>query len=115
VALENVLLNLLLIPFLSLVGAAAGTSFSTALVAVVIVTVAQRTVGRVDWRRVLLSTGLGSIASGVAMLVLKDSLPVAIAVGAIVYVAVFVLVERVVFRTELDYFLDLTRGSAVEN
>ena len=59
VALENVLANLVLIPWLSLDGAALGTSISQLLVAVALVAFARRTIGRIRWGRIAGGPGAG--------------------------------------------------------
>jgi O-antigen/teichoic acid export membrane protein len=112
VAVENILLNLYLIPVHSLKGAAIGTSISYVLVLCSVLFFARRTAGPVDWRRILLSSGLASAASGLAMWALRDEFWAAVAAGATVYVVAFLAVERFVFGTTFRSFVEIARGNA---
>jgi O-antigen/teichoic acid export membrane protein len=109
VAAENIALNLVLIPWLSLNGAALGTSISTALVAVGLVAFARY---RVDWARVLGGPVLASAAAAVVMFLLRDDLAPAVAAGALVYLAVLFLFERRIFPDDARAVLDLLPGRA---
>jgi O-antigen/teichoic acid export membrane protein len=97
VAVENVLANLLLIPRFSLNGAAVGTSISELIVAASLLFFAQRTSGRIDWRRTFGSPVVASCLAAVAMAALSAQLALAIAAGAAVYVGVLILLEQLVF------------------
>jgi O-antigen/teichoic acid export membrane protein len=107
VAVENVAGNFVLIPWLSLDGAALGTSLSTVLVAVALVASAQH---RVDWGRALGGPVLASAAAGVAMLLLRDNLAEALVAGAVLYLGVLVLFERRLFPEDARAVLDLLPG-----
>jgi O-antigen/teichoic acid export membrane protein len=112
VALENIILNLFLIPLWSLDGAALGTSVSYVIVLAITITFALRTIGAVNWTRVLLSTGLASAGAGFAMLAMRDSFFPAVVAGTVTYLTAYVVVERAVFGTRLGSVVDLVRGSA---
>jgi O-antigen/teichoic acid export membrane protein len=97
VAAENVLLNLVLIPRLSLEGAALGTSISELLAASILVAYSVRVTGRPAWTRVLAGPVLASAVAAAAMVWLREEVIVAAAAGAIAYVALLIAFERVVF------------------
>jgi O-antigen/teichoic acid export membrane protein len=106
-ATENVLLNLVLIPWLSLDGAALGTSISTVLLAGALVFFTQRTTGRVDWGRVAAGPVLATLAASGAMVLLRGSFAAAIVAGAAVYLAVLFLAERAMYPDDARAVLDL--------
>ena len=112
VAVENILLNLVLIPAFSLRGAAAGSSISYVIVLIVVLTFARRLAGPVDWKRILLSSVLASAAAGAAMWFLNDSFFAAVAAGVMAYVGVFLVVERLAFGTTLRSLAGLVRDPA---
>jgi O-antigen/teichoic acid export membrane protein len=106
-AAENVLLNLVLIPWRSLDGAALGTSISTVLLAGALVFYTQRATGRVDWSRVAAGPVLATLAATAAMVLLRDSFAVAVVVGAAVYLAVLFVAERLLYPDDARAVLDL--------
>jgi O-antigen/teichoic acid export membrane protein len=112
VAIVNIVLNLILIPAFSLRGAAINSSISYVIVLVVVLTFARQTAGPVDWKRILLSSGLGSAAAGAAMWLLDDTFALAVAAGVAAYVSVFLLVERIAFGTTLRSLVGLVRDPA---
>ena len=97
VAVENIALNFLLIPWLSLDGAALGTSISEGLAAFVLVAGAARAAGAFSWARVVAGPALASALAGVTMALLAPDLLLAAAAGAVVYVAALVAFESVVY------------------
>jgi O-antigen/teichoic acid export membrane protein len=97
VAVENVLLNLVLIPRLSLEGAALGTSISELLAAAILVAYSMRVTGRTAWTRVLAGPVMASSVAAAGMVWLREDLLVAAAAGALAYVAVLTAFERSVF------------------
>ena len=107
VAAENVLANLVLIPWLSLNGAALGTSISTALVAVALVVFTQRLAGGVDWRRVATGPAVATLTAAGTMLILRDSFPAAVVAGGVVYVGVLYAAERLLYPDDARAVLDL--------
>jgi O-antigen/teichoic acid export membrane protein len=106
---ENVLLNLILIPRLSLRGAALNTSISEVLVAGALVVFAARAAGPIRWRRSLAGPVAAAAGAGIAMWVLRDAFWVAAAAGAAVYVVVLVAVERLAFPDDARALLGLAR------
>jgi len=109
VAAENVLANLVLIPWLSLDGAALGTSISTTLVAVALVVFTQRMAGGVDWRRVGTGPVVAALTAAGVMLVLRDTFPAAVVAGAVVYLGVLYSVERLLYPDDARTVLDLLK------
>jgi len=107
VALENVLANLVLIPWLSLDGAALGTSISQLLVAVAVVAFAQRTIGRIGWARIAGGPVVATFLAAVTMVALQDELAVAVAAGTAVYVVTLALFERLLFPDDARAVLNL--------
>lgn len=107
VAVENIGLNFVLIPKLSLNGAALGTSLSQFLIAAPFIVLAQRIAGRLEWTRVATGPVLATLAAAGAMLVLKNNLAVAVPAGAAVYVTVLVLLERRLFPDDARAVFDL--------
>jgi O-antigen/teichoic acid export membrane protein len=112
VAIENILLNLYLIPKYSLKGAAIGTSISYVIVLCVVVSFAQKTAGAVDWRRILLSSVVASAAAGLAMWLLHDKFFAAVGAGTVAYLGTFLVVERLAFGNTLRSLLGIVRGNA---
>ena len=107
VALENILLNLVLIPTLSLEGAALGTSISQLLVAIAFVTASQQAVGRIAWRRVLAGPVAATVLATAAMVLLRENFWVALPVATLVYVAALVAIELVLYSDDARAVLDL--------
>jgi O-antigen/teichoic acid export membrane protein len=97
VAVENVALNFVLIPWFSLEGAALGTSISEFLAAAILLLGAARTVGARPRVRVLAGPALASALAAVAMALLADELLLAIAAGGVAYVAALVAFESAVY------------------
>jgi O-antigen/teichoic acid export membrane protein len=112
VAAQNILGNLVLIPWLSLDGAALGTTFSQALLAATILIVSLRSTERLAWTRMLSGPVVASVVEAVVMLVLRDEFAVAIVAGAAVYVASLTLFERSVFPEDARIFWRLLRRRA---
>jgi O-antigen/teichoic acid export membrane protein len=110
VAAENILANLVLIPWLSLEGAALATSSSQVLVTMALLAVARQAAGRVEWTRIVAGPALGTVAATLAMLALRDSLAAAVAVGAVAYLGVLFVFERRLFPEDARAVLDLLPG-----
>ena len=83
VAVENILANLVLIPWLSLDGAALGTSISQLLVSVALIVVSQQAAGGIQWARVAGGPILATLAATAGMVVLRDDFAAAVAAGAV--------------------------------
>jgi O-antigen/teichoic acid export membrane protein len=98
VAVENIAANFVLIPWLSLDGAALSTSISQAILAVATTALAHRLAGGLDWTRMLAGPTLAGVASGGAMLALREEpLIIAAGAGALVYAGVLVAFERIAY------------------
>ncbi|HMI99921.1 MAG TPA: flippase [Gaiellaceae bacterium] len=109
VVIQNILLNLFLIPRWSLNGAAAGTSISQVLATGALVYLSLRTVGRLDWRRMLAGPVVASVVAGVAMATLQGSIVAALAAAAVLYAASLVVFERFAFPDDARVLFDLAR------
>jgi O-antigen/teichoic acid export membrane protein len=107
VALENILLNLVLIPALSLDGAALGTSISQLLVAVAFVAASQRAVGRIAWRRVLAGPVAATVLATGAMVLLREHFWAALSAATIVYVVALVAIELALYSDDARAVLEL--------
>jgi O-antigen/teichoic acid export membrane protein len=110
-AVENILANLVLIPWLSLDGAAIGTSLTQLLVAVAMLSFARDLTAGCDWRRALAGPVLSTSLAVAAMALLRDDLLLGAATAAVVYVGSMVAFERAVFPDDARTFLDFVRRS----
>ena len=98
IAAQNILGNLVLIPWLSLKGAALGTSLSQLLLTTWLVWKAREAVGgRLHWRRILVGAALASMVAGVSMLLLRSTLGLAIAAGGLTYLLTLTAFEFVAY------------------
>lgn len=102
VAVENIALNLFLIPRFSLQGAAVGTSISELLVAGLLITLAGEMHGRLEIRRMLAGTVLGSVAAGGLLAILHDTPLVAVPLAALAYLTVMLGYERLAFPEDFS-------------
>jgi len=107
VTLENIVANLVLIPWLSLNGAALSTSISQLLVAVAFVAFAERAVGALDWTRIAVGPVLATLLATGAMTALRNELVLAVTAGAAVYAVALVLFERFLFPEDARAILSL--------
>jgi O-antigen/teichoic acid export membrane protein len=107
VAAENVLANFVLIPWLSLDGAAIGTSISQLLVAIAFVVFAQRTAGQIGWVRIAAGPVVATILAAATMAVLREDFAAAVAAGTVVYLVALVLFERFLFPEDARAVLNL--------
>jgi hypothetical protein len=96
-----------LIPCLSLDGAALGPSISQPLVTVVLLAFAHRAAGGLDWSRVAAGPVAATLAASGGMVVFRDELAIAVVAGAALYVAVIFLFERFLFPDDARAVLDL--------
>ncbi len=94
VAIENISLNLVLIPAFSLDGAAAGTSISSVLTSAAMLFFALRVSGGVDAGRVVTGPALATGAAAATMYFLHDHLGLAVLVSVPVYVGLLGAYER---------------------
>lgn len=102
VGVENIVVNLFMIPRYSLLGAAAGTSVSEVLVAAALIALAGELYGRLELRRMLAGPVLASVVSGVLMFLLRHSLVAAVPIGVIAYLAMLFSYERVAFPDDFS-------------
>lgn len=94
VAAQNVLGSFVLISLFSLEGAAVQASITQGLLAVAFVALAQRTVGAVDWVRILAGPIIGGAAAGALMLAFASVPIAAVVVAAVTYAAALIAWER---------------------
>ena len=94
VLVQNIATNLVLIPSHSFRGAAAGTSISELLVAVVLLVASMPLHGRLHARRMLAGAVIGAAGAGAVMWACRDALPAALVAGPAAYLAVLFAVER---------------------
>ena len=111
VALENILLNLFLIPAFSLNGAAFGTTLSEVLLAGGAFILASRAAGGARVTRAFTGACAGGLASGAAMALASNSLIVGGALGLIVYTAVLLAVELRLYPEDVRALVQLVRAS----
>jgi O-antigen/teichoic acid export membrane protein len=109
-AAVNLGLNLALIPPLEANGAALAMLLSTLVYAAAAMTLAVRLVRGVSWAQMAVPPLAAGLAMAAVMAALAGVLPVALVAGAVVYVATYVAVERVVSPSDLDFALGLVRG-----
>jgi O-antigen/teichoic acid export membrane protein len=101
-AVENIALNLWLIPEFSLLGAAAGTSISELLVAGALIYLAGDLHGRLHIRRMLAGPVLASAMAGALMFLLRHKLAVAVPVGVAAYFLTLLSYERIAFPDDFS-------------
>ncbi len=109
VAALNIALNFLLIPWLSLEGAALSALVSQVLLTLLFLGYATRSAGGLDPGRVFAGPLLASVLSAIAMLALRDDLVPAIAAGAVAYVLALVIFERLAYPDDAQAILDFVR------
>ena len=97
IAVENILLNFVLIPSHSLYGAAFGTSLSQLLLSAIFMWVAVRYLGGLGWIRVLTGPVLAGGLAAVVAALLYDHFGIAVVAMSVTYVAVLLGFERRVF------------------
>jgi O-antigen/teichoic acid export membrane protein len=97
VTVENIAANFLLIPWLSLYGAALSTSISQIILTAWLIVLARRTAGDVPWPRVLSGPALAAGAAALAMAALRDRIGFAMAAGAVSYLALLLAFELRVY------------------
>ena len=110
-AVVNIGLNLALIPSLDEVGAALAMLISMVVYAIIAMAIAQLEVGRIRWVSMITAPLAAAVALAVPLLALGSSLPLALIVGAPVYLAAYVIVDAIVDRDDLRFVIDLVRTS----
>jgi O-antigen/teichoic acid export membrane protein len=106
-AVVNIGLNLALIPSLEESGAALAMLLSLIVYVAIAFTQARIEVGPMNWVSMLAAPAVAGATMALPLLLLSGVWPLAIAVGVIVYVAVFVAVDRVVDPDDLKFVVDL--------
>lgn len=114
VAAQNVVLNLILIPPMSYLGAALSTTISETTRAVVLMWYAVRSTGPIRIARVFLAPMVGSAAVALVALVAGSSL-VTLVLAMMAYLGLAVAVERFAFPADARFLRDavLRRGPTV--
>ena len=110
VALENILVNLVLIPTHSLYGAAVGTSISEGLAACALVWAARGCGGTARFGRVFAGPALAAAVAGAAMWALRWELWAATVAGAFAYVLTLIAFERLVYPDDAEALLSSVRS-----
>lgn len=113
IALENIAGNFLLIPSLSLDGAALGTSISQTLVTIPLLFYSAQVCGGLQWSRMFAGPATAGAACGLTMFALSSIPAAAVAASAIVYIAVFASFEHKVFPDDAQGALALLLRRAV--
>lgn len=107
-AVENIVLNVILIPTYSLVGSAAATTITEVSRAVVLGGFALTTVGRISYSRVVVGPLLACGAMAIAWALLGEALWVAGVAGA-AYVAAVLAIERLLHPGDVSDILAIIR------
>jgi O-antigen/teichoic acid export membrane protein len=106
----NVALNLALIPSLHERGAAIAMLVTEAVFLVLAFRLAVRAIGaRIDWLSMTAAPLLAGLAMAAATLALRHTPGVALAIGAVVYPATFVLAERLISPDDLAFVRDFAQ------
>lgn len=108
-SLENVLLNLVLIPKWSLNGAALGTSISEAIITVVFVAICLREFGSIKWIRIVMGPLLATVFAMATLGMLQDTFAIALVSGSIVYVGSLLAFEYLVYPSDARVLSMLAR------
>lgn len=105
----NIALNLILIPWLSLDGAALATSVTQVLITVPTLFYARQAAGDIRVVRVLGGSLLAAAVAGTTMGLLHDSLGLALGLGLAAYALVIIAFERAVFPEDAAVMRSLLR------
>ena len=97
-------------PALSLTGAAIATSISDGAAAVVLIALAVRTVGGLDWRRIVLGPAIAAGVASATMAALDQVPALAVAAGGTAYLAMLWVFERRVFPEDARVVRDFVLG-----
>lgn len=107
VAIGNVIANAIMIPRYSLIAAAINTTVFEALSVVLTVAVARRICGPLPWIRIAAGPVVAAAAAAVPMALWSDSLAPAAITGAVVYLVMLFLIERLAWPDDLGALRDL--------
>lgn len=107
VAAENILANFVLIPWLSLKGAALGTSISQVILTIWLLAHARRTIQeKIDWKRLLIGPAAATAAAGLVMAAIGSPVAFAVGAGAVTFVALLALIERAAYPQDVRVVVD---------
>ena len=109
-AVVNIALNVILIPPLEAEGAALAMLGSMVLYVAIALKLAVLEAVDVAWIRMLAAPLLAAVAMVPPLLALSEIWAIAAGLGAIVYLAVYAVVERVVDPDDLRFVVDLVRS-----
>lgn len=105
----NVILNVLLIPSLEEVGAAIAMLATELVFVVFVLHAASARVGGLDWRSMLTAPLAGGVLMLVLTLLVDLPLGIELALGGALYLAAFVVVDRVVDPGDLRFVVGILR------
>jgi O-antigen/teichoic acid export membrane protein len=108
-ALFNIALNLALIPAYEEAGAAAAMLLTELVFGALVLAIASRRVGGLQWGSMLAPPALAALAMVLAMLPLRSAPAASLGVGTAVYVAAYVLLERLISPPDLAFVLSMIR------
>ena len=108
-AVANVGLNVALIPSLGGAGAALAMLLSMGLYVAIAFTLAMFEVGRIRLLSMLAAPALAAVAMVVPVLLLSGMWPLAVGSGAILYLAVYAAVDRLVDPDDFKFVVDLVK------
>ncbi len=108
-AAANLGFNLALIPLWDENGAALAMLLSTLVYIVPAMTMAVRSVRRIDWGAMLAPPLLAGAVMALPMAALSGLLPVALAAGALVYLVAYIVLERVISPDDYDFVVGMIR------
>jgi O-antigen/teichoic acid export membrane protein len=108
-AIANAGFNLALIPLLEENGAALAMLLSTLVYIVPAMTMAVRSVKRIDWTAMLAPPLLAGAAMALPMAALSGLLPVALAAGGLTYLVAYVLLERLLSPDDYEFVVAMVK------
>jgi len=109
-AVENIAANFVLIPWLSLNGAALNTTLTEVMLVVAVVGAASRLTGGIDWRRILSAPLVAGAVMAMVVLALRWEPALALAAGLTVYGLILVALERALYPEDAQTILNFVRG-----
>ena len=108
-AVANLGLNLALIPLYDENGAALAMLLSTLIYIVPAMTMAVRSVRRINWTAMLAPPLLAGAAMALPMAALDGMLALALAAGSVVYLAAYVVFERLLSPDDYDFVVTMIK------
>jgi O-antigen/teichoic acid export membrane protein len=110
VAALNVAANFVLIPLLSLDGAALVALASQVVLAVVLLAYARGVTGTIAWRRILAGPLTAGLLLALTTAALRDNLGAAVLFGGAIYIIALALIERVAYPEDARAIRNFVRG-----